>query len=150
MTPSEYSEFYDRSVQDYAAEGARSGGWTPAEAPAKALAQFRSLLPQGQDTPDHLFFTVIDDAGQSVGHLWIAVRGEGERRSVFIYNLAIAEGFQGRGYGESTMHLLRAKARELSAHSIGLHVFGHNERAIRLYQKLGYKATNIQMRLDLP
>ena len=40
-------------------------------------------------------------------------------------------------------------AKSLSAETIGLHVFGHNNRAIKLYEKLGYKATNISMSKQL-
>ena len=30
-------------------------------------------------------------------------------------------------------------------HRIGLHVFGHNERAVSLYNKLGFQTTNYRM-----
>lgn len=40
-------------------------------------------------------------------------------------------------------------AKSLGAETIGLHVFGHNNRAIKLYENLGYKATNISMSKQL-
>lgn len=40
-------------------------------------------------------------------------------------------------------------SKALGAETIGLHVFGHNNKAIKLYEKLGYKATNITISKQL-
>ena len=37
-------------------------------------------------------------------------------------------------------------ARSRGAHKIGLNVFGHNPRAISLYQSLGYSTVAMRMR----
>ena len=42
-----------------------------------------------------------------------------------------------------------AEARRLNVRSIGLHVFGHNTGARKLYQRLGYRETSVVMRKDL-
>lgn len=47
------------------------------------------------------------------------------------------------------MALLDREARERDVASIGMHVFGHNEVARGLYQKLGFGETSIVMRKDL-
>ncbi len=36
-------------------------------------------------------------------------------------------------------------AKKLGMNKIGLHVFGHNKVARRLYEQLGYEITNINM-----
>lgn len=54
--------------------------------------------------------------------------------------LAIAPAFQNQGYGRETMELiLRFAFHELNLHRIQLMVFGYNERAIKLYEKLGFQ-----------
>jgi ribosomal protein S18 acetylase RimI-like enzyme len=43
------------------------------------------------------------------------------------------------------MKEIESIARTLGLEQIELHVFGHNERAINLYEKLDYKVSNIIM-----
>ena len=43
------------------------------------------------------------------------------------------------------MRSLEDEVRRLGDSSIGLHVFGHNAPARRLYEKLGYSETHINM-----
>ena len=38
-----------------------------------------------------------------------------------------------------------AEVRRLGLYGIGLHVFGHNSGARLLYERLGYRTTNINM-----
>lgn len=66
-------------------------------------------------------------------------------RFAFIMDILIFEKYQGRGYGKETMAALDDEVRKLGLKQISLHVFGHNERAFRLYQKMGYEVTDIQM-----
>lgn len=149
MTDTEYRDYLAFAVADYAAEGARNGGWSSSEALARAEEQFQSLLPQGLGTPDHYFYSLVA-GGSPVGVLWINTRGEGGQRHTFIYDIRVDDAYQGRGYGTQAIERLREVAAKQGAHSIRLHVFGHNQGAIRLYEKLGFVPTNLHMRLDLP
>lgn len=149
MTEDQYRTYRKFAVGDYAAEGAKSGGWSEEEALAKAEEQYQALLPQGLATPAHYFYSLVDGE-QVVGMLWINIRGEGQQRHSFIYDIRIDDAFQGKGYGTRALERLQGIAKAGGAHSIRLHVFGHNQAALRLYQKMGFVPTNIQMRLDLP
>jgi ribosomal protein S18 acetylase RimI-like enzyme len=55
----------------------------------------------------------------------------------------------GKGYGKKAMLLLEEKVKALGLKNIGLHVFGHNHRAIGLYQSLNYQTTNLVMEKEL-
>jgi ribosomal protein S18 acetylase RimI-like enzyme len=81
--------------------------------------------------------------------VWFAERGVPEPPHAFIYNIEIDETQRGKGYGKATMLALESEVRALGLHRIGLHVFGHNETAIRLYERSGYHTTNILMAKDL-
>lgn len=148
MSAEEYRAYLTFAVKDYAEEGVKSNMWSEADALQKAEAQYQALLPQAQDTPNHSLYSLLD-AEQNVGMLWVMTHGEGKQRHTFIYDIRIDEAFQGQGYGTQAIEHLKTLAREQSAHSIKLHVFGHNYGAIRLYEKLGFVATNINMKLDL-
>lgn len=53
--------------------------------------------------------------------------------------------FRGRDFGFRAMSAAEARAKELGAEEMGLHVFAGNEAAMRTYEKSGYKATSIVM-----
>jgi ribosomal protein S18 acetylase RimI-like enzyme len=48
------------------------------------------------------------------------------------------------------LELVEARARELGAKSVELHVFGHNYVAQALYEKVGYNVTSITMAKPIP
>lgn len=51
--------------------------------------------------------------------------------------------YHGKGAGKAAMDFLENRARELGAKRMELGVFAFNERAIRFYEKLGYKRFHI-------
>ncbi|SET80116.1 Acetyltransferase (GNAT) family protein [Salinibacillus kushneri] len=77
-----------------------------------------------------------------MGMIWLAQRSN---EKGFICDVNIWEGNQGRGYGKQAMKELELVAKKLGLKSIGLHVFGHNQIARGLYEKLGYIETDILM-----
>ncbi|WP_059041639.1 GNAT family N-acetyltransferase [Paenibacillus rubinfantis] len=146
MTKTEYQAFRSRSVREYAEEKVVAGTWKPEDAPALAEATFRRFLPDDLETAGAYLFSVKETEQQTpVGHLWFNVMEQEKGPIVFILDILIYDEFQDQGYGQATMTALEDQVRELGLNRIGLHVFGHNQRAYRLYQKMGYIATDIQM-----
>ena len=74
--------------------------------------------------------------------IWLNVN---ENNLGFIYDLNIYKEYQGKGYGLKAMEEIENIARSLELEKIELHVFGHNTKAINLYEKLNYRKTNIIM-----
>lgn len=133
-------------LKEYAEDHVRDGQWSAEEAPEKARAEVAGLLPRGLDTPDHYFRSIVaDPEGNPVGRLWYALRRDGGPPHLFIYDLLVFETERGHGYGEAALRALEPVARELGVPRIALHVFGHNTGAIRLYERVGYRATNVLM-----
>lgn len=150
MSGPEYQEYYQQSLEVYAQEAVSSGSWSTAEARQQAAQQYASILSQGQDTPGHAFYHLLDTArDERVGTLWIMTRGEGQHRHTFIYAIDIHPDQQGRGYGTQALEHLKTEAQAQGARSIRLHVFANNAVARHLYEKMGFYPTNINMRLDL-
>lgn len=136
------------SKAGYASDIEVHGGQTHEAAREKAEADFPAVLPQGLDTPGHAIFVVEAD-GAVVGRLWLAERELGGRRVLYVYDLSIDPGHQGRGYGRATMRLAEEEARARGIGRIELNVFGGNEVARGLYRSLRYAETSVQMGKDL-
>lgn len=146
MTESEFAEYRVRSVAEYAAEKERGEGLSQDEARKVSEESFAKLLPDGIRSRDQFVQAVIEKStGAWVGAVWFAIRGDGPNRRAYLYDIKLDEAAQGKGYGKGAMLLLEETVLKLGLKEIGLHVFGHNTRARNLYEKLGYRATNIQM-----
>lgn len=146
MNKSEYQVFLERSIRDYAEDKVTAGTWKEQDALRLARESMERYLPKHLNTEGaHLFTVRAADSDTPVGHLWFNVIEEEGSRYAFIYDILIDDPFQGQGYGQATMKALEHEVRALGLNRISLHVFGHNERAFRLYQKMGYLSTDIVM-----
>jgi RimJ/RimL family protein N-acetyltransferase len=141
-----YRAYRDHLVRDYAADKVRAGAWSESEAQIRAAKDVDGLLPEGPATQGHFLYSVREDAADAeVGTVWFALRDSGVGRYVWIYDIIINENFRRRGYASRTLELVEARARELGANSVELHVFGLNQGAQALYEKVGYSVTSITM-----
>lgn len=146
MSEDEYQTYLSRTIPEYAAEHVRGGRWSPEEALEKSAEEYRGYLPQGLATPkQHLFSIKEETTGDSVGMLWFSEEQRGSGLAAFVYDVWIDERFRRRGYAEQAFQALERLAGDMGLQRIELHVFGHNQPARALYQKLGYAETNVIM-----
>ncbi|MFF5081341.1 GNAT family N-acetyltransferase [Actinoplanes sp. NPDC000266] len=113
-------------------------GFTREEAARESERQTRSLLPDGVDTADQLLCKGVVN-GEEVGFLWLSLPGTTFETMAWISEIEVAEEHRSHGYGSA---MLRAAETELAARGVGrvgLHVFGRNTGARRLYRRLGYR-----------
>ncbi|MEP7134740.1 MAG: GNAT family N-acetyltransferase [Chloroflexota bacterium] len=144
MTQPEFDAYLTRLIPDYAADNVRAGYWDESEALEKSRKQTETLLPQGLQTKDHYFFTLVD-GDQTVGMIWLKAELSRAVKNGFIFDVLVDEKFRGKGYGKQLMLLIEEKARELGLKSIGLHVFGYNTVAKNLYESVGYEVSSFNM-----
>ncbi|MCL4530927.1 MAG: GNAT family N-acetyltransferase [Chloroflexi bacterium] len=64
---------------------------------------------------------------------------EAERGEYYISNVGVAPEFQGNGYGAHLLSFAEEQARKFNLKKCSLIVDEHNNGAIRLYQRSGYK-----------
>ncbi len=147
MSPERYVTWYAYAIAGYADDGVRSGRWTEDEALSKSEADFNTLLPQGLDTPGHELWSVVDSAADEAGILWVCTDRRPEY--AFIYDIEMNPDRRGKGFGSAALLALEEWCRANGINAIGLHVFGHNEGAWRLYKRMGYIETNVQMEKQL-
>jgi ribosomal protein S18 acetylase RimI-like enzyme len=146
MTHSEFDVYVEGAIQEYAQEHVRAGNWSPDEATKRARAEFQDLLPSGPDTPKQHLFTIQDAAtGTAVGILWFAEQARGPAVHAFVYDVQIHKPFRRQGYGTQAFRQLEEKVTDLGLQAISLHVFGHNQAARAMYEKLGYHVVDLIM-----
>ncbi len=148
MSEFNFQQFLDSSIDSYAEEKAKAGNWKVSEAYEKSKEEFNRLLPDGQHTKDHLLYSIIDKTTHDkVGSLWVYVQTE--VREAFIYEITVQEELQGKGFGTSAIEELEKILLGKGIQKLALHVFGHNKKAIRLYERLGFETTNLNMKKTL-
>jgi ribosomal protein S18 acetylase RimI-like enzyme len=142
------SAWIELSRDDYAKDLV-TAGQTPEEARRLADESMASSFPSGVPSPGHTVFDVIDDAGVSVGYLWIGPDTSDDAGAWWIWDIMIEADKRGQGYGRKTMVLGEEYARAQGAHTLGLAVFGFNTGARGLYESLGFETTSVRMRKRL-
>lgn len=148
MTPAEYAEWQERSLAEYAVEVAEARGIPVADARRIADESHAKYLPEGRSTAGVHIVIGEDAAGARVGILWVGPNPNGVGPA-WVYDIEVAEGRRGEGWGRALMLEAERLAREDGHAEIGLNVFGSNAVARRLYESLGYQTSSIQMRKPL-
>lgn len=144
MSPEVYEAWIDHSVREYAAGHVAAGNWPEEGSVERAQAEFDSLLPDGLQTAGQTLWSVKDADGRHVGMLWVGPRPR-VPESLWIWDIEMEPEARGRGYGQAALEALDAWARGHGYTRIGLHVFGSNEVARRLYERTGYTTTDVMM-----
>jgi ribosomal protein S18 acetylase RimI-like enzyme len=145
----EFVKWKAQSFENYKKEKEKSG-LSPEDAALVAERSFKTLLPEGETSPNQFIYSVIEKAsGQVIGTLWWGLQGEGNGKSPWVYDIELQERFRGKGYGRATMLAAETSVKEKGYSKLGLHVFGHNTVARGLYDSLGFQVTNVVMSKDL-
>lgn len=143
MSQDEYANYLKVSLPSYAEEKMKGEGLSKEDALKVAQDSFSQLLPQGLSTENQFLFSVIEPASENVvGTLWLAKKTNGAKSYAFIYDIILSPEVRGKGFGKELIALAESEVRKLGLNSMGLHVFGHNEIAISLYEKTGFRTTN--------
>ncbi|MEU3877728.1 MULTISPECIES: GNAT family N-acetyltransferase [Streptomyces] len=139
LAEEEFAAWHAAGRAQYVAEWAGRG--VPAElAAAKADRDRARLLPHGAGTPG-VVLRVLRHEGADVGTLWLALREE----EAYVFEVRVAAAHRGRGHGRTLMHLAEREALAAGGRAIALSVFAGNTPALRLYESLGYRATEFHL-----
>jgi ribosomal protein S18 acetylase RimI-like enzyme len=149
MTQIDFEIWAPRSRQGYVEDKIKANGLTKNEAQEIAEKDFTRLLPDGLSSKDNYLYTMKNSDSTVVGYLWFCIRGAVDNRKAFLCDIVVNENYRGQGIGKSAMLQLEQEVKKLSLKEIGLHVFGFNEKAIRLYQSLGFRTTDLVMSKSL-
>ncbi|WP_456387194.1 GNAT family N-acetyltransferase [Profundibacter sp.] len=142
MRADEFETYLDYFIPDYAAEISTNYGLSPDEARSKAIGEINKSLAQGVETKDQILIC-ITHSDTVIGYLWY--KPDQIARSVFINDICILPQYRKKGYAKHALGLFETMLADNGFEQIGLRVAADNDRAHRLYQKGGFRATGINM-----
>jgi ribosomal protein S18 acetylase RimI-like enzyme len=146
MTEAEFAAYEQAEAEEYAGENVRAGYWAKDEAIERAWKAHRQLLPLGAATVGHHFCHVVaSGSGERVGAIWWFEDRDGREPRAFVYHILVEPHLRRRGYGSAALTAVEAQARSLGMAAVGLHVFAQNPDAIRVYERLGFRTTSLNM-----
>jgi RimJ/RimL family protein N-acetyltransferase len=118
--------------------GREPEGWLIASAGWRTIGDERRYLRAVRRLPDAAVL-VADDDGRIVGRLSIARDQHPASKHVADLGLMVAASHRRRGIGRALLEAAVEWAREAGVSKLELHVFPHNEPAIRLYEEFGFE-----------
>ena len=138
LTAEELEARRPRMISGFAQDMADNFGLPIEQALTESAEGFATSLPDGVATRGQLLRRAMDGDDQ-VGFLWISLPGTTYAEMAWISEVEVNEDQRGRGYGSAMIRAGEADLVERGVHRVGLHVFGHNDGARRLYERLGYR-----------
>ena len=117
--------------------GAEPEGWLISDSGWRSAGEERRYLRTVRRHPDAAVFVAEADAG-IVGRLSVARDPHPASRHVADLGLMVAAGWRRRGIGWALLEEAVRWARSSAIRKLELHVFPHNEAAIRLYERFGF------------
>ncbi len=146
MTQDEFVLYIENAAVAYAADKVKADAWAKDGAVERARIEFANSLPEGLATKEHYLFSIYDEAlNIVVGIIWFSIGKWQPQPLAFVNDFEVFEAYRRKGYGTQAFLALEDKVKEIGLHKIMLHVFGHNKEAQRLYERLGYQVTDIDM-----
>lgn len=112
--------------------------------PSSESARPCALFEQWLSDPDWAIYVAVEGE-QITGVMFLVQRSTPEhhllkhRRFVVIDTLAVAEGWRSQGIGRALMQQAETWASDRGITEIELSVWEFNQRALALYEKLGYR-----------
>jgi len=120
------------------AVGGEPEGWLISDSGWRPVGQERRYLRAVRRHPDAAVFVAEAD-GEIVGRLSVARDPHPASRHVADLGLMVAARYRGRGIGRALLEHAVVWARGAGVTKLELHVFPHNEPAIRLYERFGFE-----------
>ncbi|MFC7371610.1 GNAT family N-acetyltransferase [Fictibacillus iocasae] len=145
MNEVDFEHFLDTAVVNFAEDKVRNGSWKRETSLEQSQEAFGNLLPDREKTENHYLKNIVVE-GETIGYLWYAVHKEQQPNYAYLYEIFVSAEHRGRGFGKQVMTLFMQEVKALGIDDVWLHVFGHNNGALKLYQQLGFEITDYNMR----
>jgi ribosomal protein S18 acetylase RimI-like enzyme len=148
MEPYDFARRRAALITGYAEAIGIARGLTPTEALAEATRDVADRLPRGALTRGHLIRKAVAD-GTEVGWIWVSLPDATQPTMAWINDVEVDPEHRRRGHAAAIITAIEAELAVLGAPRLGLNVFGDNDTARRLYERLGFEVTARQLCRDL-
>lgn len=121
------------------------GRWLTGTHNTFTLEQIQRYIANALKADDRAGFIILDAQTQErVGEVVLMQIDEDNRNAILRIALFQTANF-GKGYGSEALRLVVAHGFEAyKLHRIGLDVFAYNDRAIHVYEKIGFRREGVQ------
>ena len=142
MTSDEYPAYCDYFIDDYSHEISQNYGHSMDRAVELAQQDLIRCFPNGLETNEHELLC-IESESNLVGYLWHSIKVSD--KSTFIYDFFIFSDHRNNGYGKLAIKALESQLQLIGIEQIKLRVAYHNQRALKLYQDVGFAISGYNM-----
>jgi ribosomal protein S18 acetylase RimI-like enzyme len=146
MRVEEYPAYCDYFIADYSNEIALNYGHSIEVAIDLANQDLIRYFPNGPDSNEHDLLCIEIDSNNSlkvIGYLWHSIKSSDA--STFIYDFYIADEYRSNGYGKKAISKLEKLLISSGINQIKLRVAYQNQRALALYQEVGFTISGYNM-----
>jgi ribosomal protein S18 acetylase RimI-like enzyme len=142
MTTNEYPAYCDYFIDDYSREIAENYGHSMDRALELANQDLFRSFPNGLETNEHELLC-IESGSELVGYLWHSINAND--KSTFIYDFFIFPNYRNNGYGKLAITAFELQLKAIDIEQIKLRVAYQNQRALKLYQEVGFAISGYNM-----
>lgn len=143
IAENEFEAYSALFLADYSAEIESNYGYSAERSMMQAKQELADDLPQGLETPDQFLLTIENTDQDIIGYLWYTLYDNGE--TAFILDFILLKQFRGMGLGKASLSALEQRFEQSEVKQIKLRVAGDNHRAFKLYKRMGFSVTGINM-----
>ena len=127
-------------VAGYATAIASARRLPMAAAVTEAERSVTEKVPRGPATPGQLMRKAVA-GGAEVGWIWVTLPEPTRPTMAWLTDVEVDPEHRSRGYACAIIEAVEAELTGLGVPRLGLNVFGDNETALRLYDRLGFQVT---------
>ena len=112
-------------------------GWNTA---TSCTPEHAARIAASADSPDYRGLVILDGEPPNervIGHS--GIQGIGATGTIPMLGIGVIDEYHGAGLGTALMQLMTDQARSLGVDQVQLGVFTENERAIHVYESVGYR-----------
>lgn len=148
METAEYPAYCDYFIDDYSHEIADNYGHSMERAIELAEQDLIRSFPNGLETNEHDLLCIEYKSestleSEVVGYLWHSIKVS--EKSTFIYDFFIFSNQRNNGYGKLAIKALESQLQSIGIEQIKLRVAYQNQRALKLYQEVGFVISGYNM-----
>jgi RimJ/RimL family protein N-acetyltransferase len=121
------------------AVGSEPGGWLLTTSDWRSAGDERRYLKAIRRYPNAAVYVAESDEGEIVGRLSLSRDQHPSSSHVADLGLMVAAGWRRKGIGRALLEAAVEWARGAGVRKLELHVFPHNEAAIKLYEAFGFE-----------
>jgi len=138
-----FNRWFELSTNRQAVDRAWVSGGDLAEERQRLDAMIPQLLPNGKDTPGHVFRAAQDEERQDIAFVWFGSLPGQPPEIKFLFDIYVEPGHRRNGYAREILTSILDELAAQGVKDVFLNARGDNEPALALYAQLGFERTTI-------